>query len=276
MSVPVEQKLYDAARKGDAAEVESLLRNNPGLNVNSRVKWRMDRGGFPLHIASISGHVEVVKLLLAHPDINVNLKNSAGETPILRGCRERCVSVVLLLLKDPRVDITLDDNHGRTPLWLASGNGLQEVIERFIASGRNLGDVENKKGEEWWSMGEEFTALEVARNRERTKAVSLLERFIANPTLTRHELRVKYGVLNEFAAEVFALTVFLCDDLLQLKLTVTPNPAAATRFFAILKRLPMELQMILCHFTVGSAKQNILRKDSEAAFKSLARILLGL
>jgi len=36
----------------------------------------------------------------------------------------------------------------------------------------------------------------------------------------------------------------------------------------------MELQMILCHRVVGSMKQNILSKDSEAAFKSLARILL--
>jgi len=36
----------------------------------------------------------------------------------------------------------------------------------------------------------------------------------------------------------------------------------------------MELQMILCHRVVGSMKQNILRKDSEAAFKALARILL--
>ena len=36
----------------------------------------------------------------------------------------------------------------------------------------------------------------------------------------------------------------------------------------------MELQMILCHRAVGSTKQNILHKDSEAAFKELARILL--
>jgi len=56
-----------------------------------------------------------------------------------------------------------------------------------------------------------------------------------------------------------------------------PHPAAsaATRFFTIAKRLPMEMQMMLCHHVVGSTKQNILRRDSEAAFKSLARILLS-
>ena len=86
-------------------------------------------------------------------------------------------------------------------------------------------------------------------------------------------------MLDELAAEVFALTVFLCDDLLQLKpashQAATPDPTtAATRFFTISAKLPMELQMILCHRAVGSMQQNILRKDSEAAFKSLARILL--
>ena len=110
--------------------------------------------------------------------------------------------------------------------------------------------------------------------------MSVLERFIANPTQTRHELRVKLGMLDEVAAEVFALTVFLCDDLLQLRAglasTTTASDAAATRYFAIAKRLPMELQMLLCHRVVGSMKQNILRKDSEAAFKSLARIILPL
>jgi len=171
--------------------------------------------------------------------------------------------------KDPRVDVTLDNLKGCTPLWYASYNGKHEVIEWLVASGRDLGDVKNKKGKHW--DDNEYTALEIAREEDQTEAVSLLERFIANPALTRHEVRVKLGMLDELAAEVFALTVFLCDDLLQLKPALD---TAATRFFTIVKRLPMELQMILCHRAVGSMRQNVLRKNSETAFKSLARILL--
>ena len=152
------------------------------------------------------------------------------------------------------------------------------MIEWLVASGRDLGDIENKKGRHW--DGNRYTALEIAREENKTEVMSLLERFIIiNPAQTRHEVRVKLGVLDELAAEIFALTVFLCDDLLQLKpafhLAATPDHAAsATRFFAITSKLPMELQMILCHRAVGSMKQNILREDSEMAFKSLARILL--
>jgi len=159
--------------------------------------------------------------------------------------------LLLVLLKYYRVDVTLEDNHGRTPLWSASCYGKHEVIESLIASGRDLGDVKNKTGKNW--DGKYFTALEAARKYKKTKAVSLLERFVANPERTRHELHVKLGMLDEKAAEVFALTVFLCDDLLQLMPASHPA-AAATRFFMITSRLPMELQMILCHRAVGSTK----------------------
>jgi len=61
------------------------------------------------------------------------------------------------------------------------------VVEWLIASGRDLGDIELMKGKELY--GPECTALEVARYQESTEVVSVLERFIANPTQTRHELR---------------------------------------------------------------------------------------
>ena len=79
------------------------------------------------------------------------------------------------------------------------------------------------------------------QEREKTQVVSLLERFIANPEPTRHELRVKLGMLDALAAEVFALTVFLCDDLLELKPASHPaaaDTAATTRFFAIASKFP--------------------------------------
>ena len=89
---------------------------------------------------------------------------------------------------------------------------------------------------------------------------------------------MKLGVLDELAAELFALTIFLCDGLLHLKspaLISSNFTTAACAFFAIAKRLPMELQMLLCRCAVGSMKQNILYQDSEPAFHSLARHLLS-
>ena len=72
------------------------------------------------------------------------------------------MSVVQVLLKDPRVDVTLEDNNGCTPLWWASSYGCLEVIAWLIASGRDLGDVQNKKGNDW-EDGKGYTALEIAK-----------------------------------------------------------------------------------------------------------------
>ena len=265
-----EKKLKEAAENGRVEELWSVLRDNPGLNIN----WADNKNQWTaLHFASMFGRFEVVKVLLAHPGINVNSKNRLGQIPFSFGCLKGQVSVVCVLLKDPRVNVTMADNNGCTPLWEASCFGHHEVVEWLIASGRDLGDIKNSKGK--WD-GKDYTALEIAKEdeeTEETEIVALLERFIDNPAQTRHEIRVKLRVLAALAAEVFALTVFLCDDLLQLKPAATSLPAA--RFFTIATKLPIELQMILCHRAVGSAKDDsILSIDSEAAFKALATILL--
>ena len=82
-------------------------------------------------------------------------------------------------------------------------------------------------------------------------------------------MRLELGVADEVAAEMFALVVFISDGLLQTNDSTTPSPAA--RFFSIVKRLPPELQMLLCFRQVGSTKEIIPGKESEAAFKAVAK-----
>jgi len=268
----MEMLLAEACYHGFTAEVQELLATHPGFDINLPVAHK-DKTA--LHVASRAGRSAVVKLLLAHPAINVNVLSSEGDTPFALSCKYRKLPIVQLLLKDPRVDVTLADYLECSPFWWSAICGC-EVMEWLIASGRGLGDL-NKKGK---FLSFEDTALEIARRLG--FKVTLLERFMANPTQTRHEVRMKLGVLDELAAEVFALMVFLCEGLLQLRpaistaATSNPEGLGAIRFFTIAKRLPMELQMVLCHYVIGSTRQNILSKDSEAAFKSLAGILLCL
>ena len=70
--------LYSTTGGGDVEDVLCLLRGNPGINVN----WtNPDNQWTTLHTASFRDHVEVVKLLFAHLNINVNVKISIGQTP---------------------------------------------------------------------------------------------------------------------------------------------------------------------------------------------------
>jgi len=72
-----------AVQSGDAKEVALLMRQNPGFNVNQQ-----DEDGWTLlHYACNGNHGSVViPLLLAHPDVDVNVKNIGGETPFLNAC----------------------------------------------------------------------------------------------------------------------------------------------------------------------------------------------
>jgi hypothetical protein len=75
-------------------------------------------------------------------------------------------------------------------------------------------------------------------------------------------------------ADLFAVIVFLCDDFLKAKSwtgRLLSLGTDAIRFFSMVQKLPMELQMVLCYRAYGSSKEYILSKKSEAAFISLAR-----
>jgi hypothetical protein len=75
-----------------------------------------------------------------------------------------------------------------------------------------------------------------------------------NPSETMHETRLELGLEDALSAELFAVTLFLCDDFLKFKEANSP----AARFFKMAFQLPMELQMVLCYRVFGSSKGNIL------------------
>jgi len=245
--------LYDAVN-GPAEEVTEILRKNPTINVN----WRNDRwfGRTPLHRACWGGHDTIVSILLAHPDIDVNQKDDSGWTPFLLACFKGSSPSVRLLLRDQRVKVNESCNGVDTPVEYAASNGRQEVIKWWMASGREM-DLGRYKTE--------------ARRREKTEAVILLERFRDNPEGTRYQVRLELGLLDDLAAEMFAMVVFLSDGLLQVTDEDRSIATPAAKFFSIAGQLPLELQMVLCFRVVGSAKEIIGGNARELAFWNLAK-----
>jgi hypothetical protein len=268
------RELLDLITSEDANQVKLFLEENPTFNVNEDLNCV---GWTALHFAHSNGHHKIVSVLLARSKINVNSQDRYGSTPFLLGCLNGKVEVVKILLKDSRVDINLADDNECTPLWCASCYKHVEVIKWMIAvRGDELSDLD-KKGKAW-ECDTEYNAIEIARERNMTEVVSLLERFIANPTQTRHEIRVELGLVDKDAAELFAMIIFLCDDFLRLK-NPTDSPSSSnttgtSRFFTIMMSLPIELQMMLCYRVFGSSKENIKSKDSEPAFKHLVKKLM--
>ena len=174
-----------AVRNGDAKELAELMRQDPGFDVN------MDPDGDEctlLHYACVdSSSFPVIPLLLAHPDIDVNVKDVYGGTPFFLACWNESTSCVREMLKDSRVKVNEPNNAGYTPLWYPAYYGYLDVIKWWIASGREM--YLGKPG------NEETDAIGAAKERGRTEVVALLERFKENPVETNYAVRVELGLL---------------------------------------------------------------------------------
>jgi len=194
------EKFWKAAEKGDEVAMKQILSENSSINVN----WKNEKknGMTPLHRACNKGHDKIVALLLAHPDIDVNVKTSGGETPFCLTCRTGRISCAQLLLKDARVQVNEPNNEGYTPLRWAARGGHLDIIKVWIASRMemNLGEPGNEKTD----------AIGAAKNPEKkssedceyfeerkdrcAEVATLLEKFKANPAQTRTEIRKELGI----------------------------------------------------------------------------------
>ena len=125
-----------AVKSGVAKKVAELMRQDPGFNVNIN---QYGTGYTLLHYACLdSDRSAVIPLLLAHPDIDINVKNKYELTPFIYACANGRLSCAREMLKDSRVKVNEPNNIGQTPLYLAAHYGHLDVIKWWIASGREM------------------------------------------------------------------------------------------------------------------------------------------
>jgi ankyrin repeat protein len=165
--------LIYAAIKGHETIVEKLL--NAGANPNTVCF----RGGAALHRAAAYDYLGIVKLLLAHKEIDVNAHHSGWghESPLMLAAenghadvvkellgrsdirindlsggysalhlavRYEQTEAVKLLLADPRIDVELRNQDGWPALVMAARYGYISIAEALLDTGANLeqGDSE--------------------------------------------------------------------------------------------------------------------------------------
>ena len=249
-------------------ELKQFLAENPSHDISQDTDdWRYTM----LEIASITDQPEIVAVLLAHPHIDINQKSQQqGWNPLYLACAQGLVEVVKIFMRDSRTDVNITTTLGPTPLWQAAYRGCQTTIKWMIALRGDEIDYKKKGRFSDSPRSVELSAQEIASVRNKGQVVSLLQRVEKYPAQTRYEIQLELGFPEARAAELFALTVFLCDDFLRLKET-SSLPTPTSSFFRIAQQLPMEIQMIMCHRVYGSSKGNISSKISELAFKNVIK-----
>ena len=186
--------MYAAVKSGDAKKLAELIRQDPGFDVNITLKgskWTL------LHEACIGDiRSAVIPLLLAHPDIDVNVKNRSGGTPFYYACGYP--SCAREMLKDSRVKVNEPDKNGNTPLWNAAYHGSLDVIKWWIASGRemDLGTAGNVYRTD---------AIGGAKKYGHAEVVTLLERFKSDAAKTRSEVRKQLGINGRYSYSYYSI-----------------------------------------------------------------------
>ncbi len=119
---------FDAASNGDIRTVELFLAR--GGNVNA-IKQNTYAGETALQLASASGHIEVVRLLLSK-GARVDHKQLSGATALLLASQQGNVEIMRLLLnKGANVNARRFDNE--TALRLASQKGNLAIMRLLLA-----------------------------------------------------------------------------------------------------------------------------------------------
>ena len=115
-----------AAKFDDASEVKSLLKK--GVNPNT-----LDANGNPMLLVAIRERSsKVIDVLLGDQNIDVDLSDKNGETPLMMASIDGNLPLVKTLVTDHKA---LLDHIGWTPLHYACAKGQLEVAHFLITNG---------------------------------------------------------------------------------------------------------------------------------------------
>ena len=115
-----------AAKFDDASEVKSLLKK--GVNPNT-----VDANGSPmLVLATRERSLKVIDVLLGDQNIDVDLSDKNGETPLMMASIDGNLPLVKTLVIDHKAQL---DHIGWTPLHYACAKGQLEVAQFLITNG---------------------------------------------------------------------------------------------------------------------------------------------
>ena len=100
-------------------------------------------------IHTISRHY----VFLVHVCIKVNMRGLDGYTALIRACFER-LDIVRILVKRPDVDVNLASYYGTTALTFAIRNGNAAAVNELLKHPRKSGskDFFNGKIDQFWDV----------------------------------------------------------------------------------------------------------------------------
>jgi len=140
--------LVVACEKKSNLNIIKLLLAHPNIDVNKRVIY----GGVytPLYTACDQGNLAIVRLLMSQPgiDVNMNCGEDDGDVDVAlhAACSQGFSKIVTALLAHPSIDVNVQDTYGRTPFYMACNDNHTKVVELLLARDDVDVNLANKYG----------------------------------------------------------------------------------------------------------------------------------
>ncbi|GJT68121.1 ankyrin repeat-containing protein [Tanacetum coccineum] len=134
-----------AVKSGDIDTVKLMVESGFVIDEHDRL----------LHDAASMNRVDIMEVLcMGYLDLDINLVDSEGQTPLHIGATHGYVEVLKFLV-ELGIDPDLVDNKGWTPLHCASSNGHVEAIEFLLDSCNYVKYAVNKEGKTAYNLAVE-------------------------------------------------------------------------------------------------------------------------
>ncbi|KAI1365712.1 hypothetical protein F5Y08DRAFT_327890 [Xylaria arbuscula] len=133
--------LFSAAKMDDAATVELLLKSG---EVDPNLTD--DYGRTPLSHAAELNNTRVIEILLHRIDISADLGDLNGQTPIFWALMRYNQDAFQLLVESGNVNINAKDNNGRTPLSYAAESHIKMFAELLLTRTEVAADLRDITG----------------------------------------------------------------------------------------------------------------------------------
>ncbi|RYP05094.1 hypothetical protein DL765_009939 [Monosporascus sp. GIB2] len=134
------------ATKTGLVEIVKLLLSSGRVDVN-----KADLSGRQaLHYACGNGHDSIVELLLPVTDDH-DVRDDRGTTPFHYAAKKGHAAVSNLLLERGKVDANSKDSFGRTPLLYAAKKGYEVIVKLLFEKGANIELRDNNGSTPLWN-----------------------------------------------------------------------------------------------------------------------------
>ena len=150
------------SKKIDKDLVKKLI-NHPDINLNLQ-----DHDWLIALTQAIKRHnnTDIVKILINHPRIEVNIRDNFGYTPLIRAIQQCQRETITWLIEHPNIDVNLWDSSGDNALMRAIWKQQLDTIEKLV----NHPNIDlNKKNRKW------ETALMIAEKKRYKEAVKIIK-----------------------------------------------------------------------------------------------------